>query len=85
MKQVGIGGFGRVFQVCVKKDKQAVFALKVMRKDFLIKKKHVEYTRLEKDILTKCSSHPFVVTLYYAFHDAQRVYLISKKLTGGTK
>jgi p70 ribosomal S6 kinase len=40
--------------------------MKVMRKDRIVEKNHVDYMRGERDILTKIA-HPFIVQLKYSF------------------
>ncbi|XP_010272148.1 PREDICTED: serine/threonine-protein kinase AtPK2/AtPK19-like isoform X2 [Nelumbo nucifera] len=66
---IGQGAFGKVFQVR-KKDNggggDGIFAMKVMKKDTIIKKNHVDYMKGERDILTKVV-HPFIVQLRYSF------------------
>lgn len=47
-------------------DGDGIYAMKVMRKDTIIKKNHVDYMRAERDILTKVV-HPFIVQLRYSF------------------
>lgn len=46
--------------------KDGIYAMKVMRKDTIIKKNHVDYMKAERDILTKVV-HPFIVQLRYSF------------------
>lgn len=70
LRVVGQGAFGKVFQVRKKGsdcgDGDGIYAMKVMRKDTIIKKNHVDYMKAERDILTKVV-HPFVVQLRYSF------------------
>lgn len=75
MRVIGKGAFGKVFQVRMKDrsgggggggDGDGIFAMKVMRKDTIIKNNHVDYMRAERDILTKVV-HPFIVQLRYSF------------------
>lgn len=70
LRVVGKGAFGKVFQVRKKSsdddDGDGLFAMKVMRKDTVIKKNHVDYMKAERDILTKIV-HPFIVQLRYSF------------------
>lgn len=77
MRMIGKGAFGKVFQVRMKgksdggdddddDDGDGIFAMKVMRKDTIIKNNHVDYMRAERDILTKVV-HPFIVQLRYSF------------------
>jgi ribosomal protein S6 kinase beta len=65
LKLVGQGAFGKVFQV-KKKGSNEIYAMKVMRKDKILEKNHVEYMKAERDILTKVD-HPFIVQLRYSF------------------
>lgn len=72
MRVVGKGAFGKVFQVRMKGGDgdcdggDGIFAMKVMKKDTIIKNNHVDYMRAERDILTKVV-HPFIVQLRYSF------------------
>jgi len=75
LRMIGKGAFGKVFQVRKKgasgiaegdDDGDGIFAMKVMRKDNIIKKNHVDYMKAERDILTKVV-HPFIVQLRYSF------------------
>lgn len=74
LRMVGKGAFGKVFQVRKKGDDvnggddcdDGLYAMKVMRKDTIIKKNHVDYMKAERDILTKVT-HPFIVQLRYSF------------------
>lgn len=72
LRVVGQGAFGKVFLVRKKGDcfmdgdGDGVYAMKVMRKDTIIKKNHVDYMKAERDILTKLI-HPFIVQLRYSF------------------
>ncbi|KAM0033081.1 putative protein kinase AGC-Pl family [Helianthus debilis subsp. tardiflorus] len=93
MRVIGKGSFGKVFQVR-RKDKSVVngdgegaigdgvFAMKVMRKDTIIKNNHVDYMKAERDILTKVV-HPFVVQLRYSFQTKTKLYLILDFINGG--
>lgn len=70
LRVVGQGAFGKVFQVRKKNDGDGegdgIYAMKVMKKETIIKKNHVDYMRAERDILTKVE-HPFIVQLRYSF------------------
>lgn len=93
LRVVGKGAFGKVFQVRKKtgdgKEKEGgggsgdgIYAMKVMRKDTIIKKKHVDYMKAERDILTKVV-HPFIVQLRYSFQTKSKLYLILDFMNGG--
>ena len=71
LKVVGQGAFGKVYQVR-KKGTPEIYAMKVMRKDRIVEKNHVDYMRGERDILTKIA-HPFIVQLKYSFQVSIRL------------
>jgi p70 ribosomal S6 kinase len=87
LRLVGQGAFGKVFQVRKEGsdesiDGDGIFAMKVMRKDSIIKKNHVDYMKAERDILTKVV-HPFIVQLRYSFQTKTKLYLILDVINGG--
>lgn len=90
LRVVGKGAFGKVFQVKMKgrhvvssnDDGDGIFAMKVMRKDTIIKNNHVDYMNAEKDILTKVV-HPFIVQLRFSFQTKFKLYLILDFINGG--
>ncbi|GAU32859.1 hypothetical protein TSUD_209270 [Trifolium subterraneum] len=87
LKVIGQGAFGKVFMVRRKgssdnNDGNEIFAMKVMRKDNIIKKNHVDYMKAERDILTKVL-HPFIVPLRYSFQTKSKLYLILDFINGG--
>ncbi|KAL6524384.1 hypothetical protein OROHE_016055 [Orobanche hederae] len=86
MRVIGKGAFGKVFQVRMKgkigDDGDGIFAMKVTRKDIIIKNNHVDYMRAERDILTKVV-HPFIVQLRYSFQTKSKLYLILDFINGG--
>ncbi|CAA6655757.1 unnamed protein product [Spirodela intermedia] len=77
LRLVGRGAFGKVFLV-----RKKIFAMKVMRKETIIKRNQVEYMRAERDILTKIT-HPFIVQLRYSFQTKSKLYLILDFINGG--
>ncbi|WCJ36008.1 protein-serine kinase 1 [Euphorbia peplus] len=88
LRVVGQGAFGKVFQVRKKgshfggNHDDGIYAMKVMRKDTIIKKNHVDYMKAERDILSKLS-HPFIVQLRYSFQTKSKLYLILDFVNGG--
>ncbi|KAJ4972852.1 hypothetical protein NE237_006026 [Protea cynaroides] len=89
LRLVGQGAFGKVFLVRKKNNgggeicgDDGIFAMKVMRKDTIIKKNHVDYMKAERDILTKVV-HPFIVQLRYSFQTKSKLYLILDFINGG--
>ncbi|XP_009617135.1 serine/threonine-protein kinase AtPK2/AtPK19-like [Nicotiana tomentosiformis] len=88
LRMIGKGSFGKVFQVKMKgygddgDSDDGIYAMKVMRKDTIIKNNHVDYMRAERDILTKVE-HPFIVQLRYSFQTKSKLYLILDFINGG--
>ena len=61
-----------------------LYAQKQFRKASLtIRKQLVEQTKTERTILESINRHPFVVKLYYAFQDQEKLYLILEYAQGG--
>ncbi|PRP84033.1 ribosomal protein S6 kinase beta-1-like [Planoprotostelium fungivorum] len=81
LKMIGKGGYGSVYQV-KKKDDGRIYAMKVLRKDFLIKTRNVEYTKTEKDVLINID-HPFIVKLHYTFQNESKLCMVMDLLNGG--
>ncbi|GFR18898.1 ribosomal protein S6 kinase beta-1, partial [Trichonephila clavata] len=85
LKIVGKGAYGEVYQVRKKNGKDAgkLFAMKVLKKDVILKnKKDTAHTKAERNIL-EAIKHPFIVDLYYAFQTGRKLYLILEFLSGG--
>ena len=72
---LGIGGFGTVFKVKhILTEK--VYAMKVMNKNYVIKKKYLHYIVSEFEIMKSLAGFPFVLDLHYCFQSANYLYLI---------
>ncbi|KAI2721627.1 hypothetical protein DTO027I6_1195 [Penicillium roqueforti] len=80
---LGKGSFGTVLLVRhVVTGK--LYAQKQFRKASLtVHKKLVEQTKTERTILESVNRHPFVVKLFYAFQDHEKLYLILEYAQGG--
>ena len=78
---VGKGTFGKVMKVrhC---ETGELYAMKVLSKKIVHKRRMVEYIREEKDILASVN-HPFIVHLYAAFQTDHNLYLLLEFLPGG--
>ena len=78
---VGTGTFGRVRIVRhVKTGKY--FALKILKKNEIIRLKQVEHILSEKHILAQID-HPFIVKLFATFKDAKNLYMLMEFVPGG--
>ena len=79
---LGVGGFGTVFKVKhILTDK--IYAMKVMNKNYVIKKKYLHYVVSEFKIMKSLSGFPFVLDLHYCFQSANYLYLIIDYCPGG--
>jgi serum/glucocorticoid-regulated kinase 2 len=65
VRVIGKGSFGKVTLVRKKND-QKLYAMKVLSKPNIIKRKQVEHTKTERRVLGTIK-HPFIVRLHYAF------------------
>lgn len=81
IKVIGKGSFGKVFLVKeVKTDH--MFALKVLRKDHIIRRNQVEHTKTERSVLGYVK-HPFIVGLNMAFQSNDKLYFVLDYCAGG--
>jgi serum/glucocorticoid-regulated kinase 3 len=81
VKVIGKGSFGKVTLVRKKSD-GLLFAMKVLSKPNIVKRKQVEHTKTERRVLGKMK-HPFIVHMYYAFQTEQKLYFVLDYAAGG--
>lgn len=81
LKTLGKGFFGSVF-LAEKKDNKEFYALKVISKADIIKKKFLENIKNEKEILIKIN-HPFVVKMEYCFASPSYIFFAMDFKQGG--
>eukprot|EP00466_Bigelowiella_natans_P015116 jgi/Bigna1/33336/e_gw1.2.24.1 len=81
LQVIGKGSFGKVYQVKYKKTGE-IFALKVLKKEHLAKRKQIGHTKTERKVLENIT-HPFIVSLRYAFQTEHRLYMVLDYFTGG--
>ena len=81
---LGTGSFGRV-KIATHPESKDVFAIKVLRKQDVLRHRQVEHTLLEKQILTELSQnpHPFIVNLAASFQDATHLFMVIECVIGG--
>lgn len=79
---LGQGTFGKVFKVRRKDQAGPEFAMKVLKKAFLVKNNHLRYAITECNIL-KLSNHPYVIKLHYSFQTPENLYMILDYCPGG--
>jgi len=81
IKVIGKGSFGKVFLVKEIKTSQ-MFALKVLKKDNIIKRNQVEHTKTERSVLGYVK-HPFIVGMNMAFQSRDKLYFVLDYCAGG--
>ncbi|KAI9908034.1 hypothetical protein PsorP6_003391 [Peronosclerospora sorghi] len=81
LRMIGKGSFGKVLLVR-KKHTSQLFAVKILSKPAIVKKRQVEHTRTERRVLASIS-HPFVVCLHYAFQTHDKLYFVLDYCPGG--
>ena len=81
IKVIGKGSFGKVFLVREIQSGE-MFALKVLRKDNIIKRNQVEHTKTERNVLGYVN-HPFIVGLSMAFQSKNKLYFVLDYCAGG--
>lgn len=78
---LGRGGFGKVMQVR-HRETLKIYAMKVLKKNELRRRRQVERTQTERTILAAVK-HPFIVCLHYAFQNQQKLYMVMDFVQGG--
>ena len=81
LKVIGRGSFGKVY-MAKKKDDGEIYAMKTLKKDFIIRNNQVKNTKIERDIMQQITN-PFVVKLHYAFQSTDTLYFVTDFLNGG--
>lgn len=83
LRCLGKGTYGTVLLV-KQRTTGKLYAQKQFKKaSLVVHKKLVEQTKTERQILESVNRHPFVVKLYYAFQDQEKLYLILEYGSGG--
>ena len=81
IKVIGKGSFGKVTLV-EHKASGSMYAMKVLKKANVVKRKQVEHTRTERRVLGGVN-HPFIVHLHYAFQTDSKLYFVLDYCPGG--
>ncbi|UKZ59446.1 uncharacterized protein TrAtP1_000749 [Trichoderma atroviride] len=83
LRCLGKGTYGTVVLV-KQRSTGRLYAQKQFKKaSLVVHKKLVEQTKTERQILESVNRHPFVVKLFYAFQDQEKLYLILEYGQGG--
>jgi len=81
LKVLGKGGFGKVMLVR-KKGSTDIYAMKVLKKEAVVRRNQVVHTKTERHIL-KQIRHPFLTRMYFAFQSEGKLYMVLNYLPGG--
>ncbi|KAI9891078.1 MAG: Serine/threonine kinase [Vezdaea aestivalis] len=81
---LGKGNFGKVMLAETKSNKQ-LYAIKVLKKEFIIENDEVESTLSEKQVflIANKERHPFLLNLHACFQTETRVYFVMEYISGG--
>jgi serine/threonine protein kinase len=84
LKVLGKGSYGKV--ILVRKnsghDIGSLYAMKVLKKEHVMKKKQVAHTKTERSVLGTIR-HPFIVRLHYAFQTGDKLHFVLDYCSGG--
>lgn len=81
---LGKGNFGKVMLVEERQTKN-LYAIKVLKKEFIMENDEIESTRAEKRVflIANKERHPFLVNLHSSFQSESRIYFVMEYVSGG--
>ncbi|CAF4627685.1 unnamed protein product [Rotaria sp. Silwood1] len=81
LQTLGIGMSGSVY---LTKHGESYYAMKTLRKNLVLEGQNLEYVKSERDILIQSRSNPFIVQLFYAFQNVERLFFLMEVARAGT-
>lgn len=82
IKVLGQGTFGKVFLVEKNEPQARHFAMKAIRKEFVMENAQYDHIMNERKILASLHS-PFLVDMHYAFQTEDKLYFVMDYVAGG--
>lgn len=79
---IGKGSYAKVILVKRKDDDSRVYAMKILKKKFIEKRKQENHVMVERNILVEVD-HPFIVKLYYSFQNEAKLFFALEYCPGG--
>jgi serine/threonine protein kinase len=84
---IGRGAFGEVRLCHPVNHPDMIYAIKILRKDYMLQKKQVLRVRAERDLLVACTKSQFIsqwtVELFQSFQDQHYLYFVMEYCPGG--
>lgn len=81
IKVIGKGTFGKVI-LAKNKDDGELYALKCVKKDYIVKTKNVENIKNEKALLEKINN-PYIIKLHFTFQNREKIFFAFSYCNGG--
>ncbi|XP_026816004.1 cAMP-dependent protein kinase catalytic subunit beta-like [Rhopalosiphum maidis] len=81
-KTIGVGAFGRVMLVNHKLHPNKFLAMKIMKKEQILKRNYLQHVVNEKQLLSNLR-HPFIIQMEYCAKDVCNLYFIMPFIVGG--
>ena len=79
---IGKGSYAKVVLVKKKGEDSKVYAMKILKKKYIEKKKQEAHVMTERNILIKMES-PFIVKLHYSFQNEKKLFFVLEYCPGG--
>jgi serum/glucocorticoid-regulated kinase 2 len=79
---IGKGSYAKVLLVR-KKDNGQMYAMKILKKKVIEKKKQEGHIQTERNVLISMKEHPFFVKIHYSFQTEKNLYFIIDYCPGG--
>lgn len=78
---IGKGSYAKVVLV-KKKDTGDIFAMKILKKKHIERRKQEEHVLTERNVLVGIN-HPFIINLYYSFQNERKLFFVLEYCPGG--